>query len=165
MPDQLFAGLPGFNSQNRRFHGGGRHLGSRYPGYQRGFFSRGGCLRRKFSYKRLDGDTTDLKRTLALPVDRFLEFEGIVRGTYHAQLHNWIGGTMESAMTSSNAPEMVFHHAFLDKIWLQWQNKGEDFKNAYFLTSHDKLIPSKYYSWEWLDSNNLPGQVKVIYED
>ena len=125
----------------------------------------GGCLRRKFFYMRLDGDTKHLKKTLALPVDRFLEFEGIVRDTYHAQLHDWVGGTMYDPMTSSNAPEMVFHHAFLDKIWLQWQNKGEDYKNAYFLTSHDKLFPSKYYSWEWLDSNNLPGEVKVTYEN
>ena len=125
----------------------------------------GGCLRRKFYLFQLDGDAKDMKRTLALPFKRFFRFEEIVRDGYHAQLHNWIGGTMYDPFTASNAPEMVFHHAFLDKIWLQWQNKGEGYKNAYFLKTRDKLLPSKYYSWEWLDSSNLPGGVKVTYED
>ena len=125
----------------------------------------GGCLRRDFYPFKLDGNTKDLKRTLALPLERFSDFEEIVREEYHSQLHNWIGGTMQDPFTASNAPEMVFHHAFLDKIWLQWQNKGEDYKNVYFPTTRDKLLPSKYYSWEWLDSSNLPGGVKVTYED
>ena len=124
-----------------------------------------GCLRRNFSLVKLDGDTEDLKWTLALPSKRFLDFEEIVRFNYHVQLHSSIGGTMSDPITASNAPEMVLHHSFLDKIWLQWQNKGEDYKNAYFPISRDKLLPSKYYTWEWLDSSDLPGQVKVIYED
>lgn len=125
----------------------------------------GGCLRRNFYYVKLDGDAKHLKRTLALPLERFFEFEGIVRDTYHSQLHDWIGGTMYDPLTSSNAPEMVFHHAFLDKIWFQWQNKGEDYKNAYFPSLRYKLPQSKYHGWQWLDSSNLPGQVKVTYED
>ena len=125
----------------------------------------GGCLRRNFYFVKLDGDAEDLKRTLALPLESFFDFEETVRDDYHGLLHNWIGGTMTDPMTASNAPEMVLHHAFLDKIWLQWQNKGEDYKNAYFPTTHQKLPPSKYFCWEWLDSSNLPGGVKVTYED
>jgi len=71
----------------------------------------GGCLRRNFYFVKLDGDAEDLKRTSALPLERFSDFEEIVRDNYHGMLHNWIGGTMSDPITASNAPEMVLHHS------------------------------------------------------
>ena len=72
---------------------------------------------------------------------------------------------MLESTTSANAPEVVLHHSFLDKLWLQWQKKGKDYKYVYFSKSRRKLPQSEYYAWQWLDSNNLPDQVKVLYED
>jgi len=27
---------------------------------------------------------------------------------------------------AANAPELLLHHSFMDKLWNQWQNKGEE---------------------------------------
>ena len=124
----------------------------------------GGCLRRNFTYFRLTGDEQHMKRTLALPVEKFLEFEKTVRETYHNELHWYVGGTMFDT-SAANAPEVVPHHSFLDKIWHEWQKKGEDYKNVFFYNVRQKFPMLNYYGWQWLDSNNLPGRVKVMYED
>ena len=26
----------------------------------------------------------------------------------------------------ANAPQLLLHHSFVDKLWNQWQNKGEE---------------------------------------
>ena len=124
----------------------------------------GGCLTRNFSYISLTGNPEHLRRTLALPLEMFLEFEKIVRLIYHNDIHHVVGGTMY-ATTASNAPEVIPHHSFLDKIWHQWQKKGDDYKNVYFPSIPDKFPMLEYYGWQWLDSDNLPGGVKVTYED
>ena len=125
----------------------------------------GGCLKRVFSYECLTGSTHHVKRTLAQPVEEFFKFEETIRYVYHYEIHEFIGGTMLESTTSANAPEVVLHHSFLDKLWLQWQKKGSDYKYVYFSKSRRKLPQSEYYAWQWLDSNNLPDQVKVLYED
>lgn len=66
---------------------------------------------------------------------------------------------------ASNAPEVIPHHSFLDKIWHHWQRKGDDYKYVFYPSIPDKLPMLEYYGWQWLDSENLPGGVKVTYED
>ena len=127
--------------------------------------TRGGCLKRHFSYGSLTGNTEHVNRTLSLPLEDFFDFERTVRNIYHAEIHNFIGGTMLHWWSASNAPEMILHHSFLDKLWLQWQKKGEEYKNVYFPSLRLKLPGSNYHGWEWLDSNNMPGHVKVLYQD
>ncbi|XP_068696031.1 tyrosinase-like [Montipora foliosa] len=128
--------------------------------------SGGGCLQRNFSRIFFTGNAQHVKRTLALPLNDFLLFENIVRANYHRDVHDFIGGTMWSSSTSSNAPEVVFHHSFLDKIWLEWQKKGEDYKNVFYRTLPNYTMPgSNYFAWQWTDSSNLPGQVQVLYEE
>ena len=90
-----------------------------------------GCLTRYFWYESLTRDTKHVNRTLSLPLEDFFDFERIARDIYHAEVHDFIGGTMLTA-NSSNAPEVILHHSFLDKLWLQWQNRGEEYKNAFF---------------------------------
>ena len=126
--------------------------------------SGGGCLRRNFT-KSSFRDAEHVRKTLSLPLTDFFRFDQIVRDEYHAPTHDRIGCTMMHPHSSSNAPAMPLHHSFLDKIWYQWQKKGDDYKYAYFKSVTFKLPGSKYYGWEWMDSNNLPGDVKVLYTD
>ena len=128
--------------------------------------SGGGCLRRNFKHVALTGNTHHLRRTLSLPLKDFLQFEDTVRNIYHGDLHDLIRGTMWTSMTASNAPEMVLHHSFLDKLWAEWQKKGQEYIKAYYPHLPSKKMPgSNYSASQWIDSNNLPGHVKVIYED
>ena len=124
----------------------------------------GGCLKRNFSYVHLTGDEEHVRDTLALPLEEFLQFEYILREVYHNEIHWYVGGTMYTT-EAANAPEVVPHHSFLDKIWREWQKKGEQYKNVFFYDVPWKFPNSNYHGWQWLDSDNLPDQVKVTYED
>ena len=127
--------------------------------------SGGGCLKRNFTRRSFTGDSEHVKKTLSLPLKDFFQFEKIVRDYYHAQPHDWIGATMKSPHSAGNSPEMPLHHSFLDKLWYQWQKKGDEYINVYYRSVPFKLPGSKYYGWEWMDYRNLPGQVNVIYEE
>ncbi|HEX2206637.1 MAG TPA: tyrosinase family protein [Longimicrobium sp.] len=39
----------------------------------------------------------------------------------HAQVHNWVGGTMGRVPTSPDDPVFFLHHANIDRLWAQWQ--------------------------------------------
>jgi hypothetical protein len=45
----------------------------------------------------------------------------------HGQVHNWCNGTMSNIMVSPADPLFWMHHAFLDKLWSEWQvtNPGQ----------------------------------------
>ena len=122
------------------------------------------CLTRNFSYdKRLISTSEAVNRSLQLPLSQFSTFEEIVRTIFHSDIHDWIGGTMRTPR-ASNAPEILPHHAFIDMIWSKWQNKGQDFKTVYFRSVNRKLPLSENFPWQLLDNDNLPGGVKVLYE-
>ena len=127
--------------------------------------SGGGCLKRKFLKRSIKYDVQHVNRTLSLPLEDFENFEGTIRVTYHNEPHSVIGGTMVDPLVTANAPEMLLHHSFVDKLWYEWQKRGDEYKNAYFPRVPFKLHGSNYYVWEWIRSSNLPGQVKVLYEE
>ena len=127
--------------------------------------SGGGCLKRKFLKRSIEYDVQHVNRTLSLPLEDFENFEETIRVTYHNEPHNVIGGTMVDPLVTANAPEMLLHHSFVDKLWYEWQKRGDEYKNAYFPRVPFKLHGSNYYVWEWINSSNLPGQVKVLYEE
>ena len=127
--------------------------------------SGGGCLTRNFLKRSLVHDTENVNKTLSLPLEKFNEFEETLRSDYHIEPHFVFGGTMNNPLISANSPELLLHHAFLDKLWYEWQTKGNEYKNVYFLSVALKFHGSKYYCWEWIDSSNLPGEVKVVYEE
>ena len=124
----------------------------------------GGCLKRRFNYSMTLPNRKILLDNLSDPVPEFLKFEQFLRFGAHATPHIAIGGTMFTN-TSSNAPEFIVLHSFIDKIWTTWQNKGEDYKFTFFEKSKLKMPFSSTYGWQWLNNDNLPGGIKIRYKD
>ena len=67
---------------------------------------------------------------------------------------------------SANAPEFLLHHAFTDKIWTDWQKKGNRYKNAY-TEGTIKLngISPRLRPQNLLDQFKQPEEVCVVYDD
>ena len=118
------------------------------------------CLARNFGQVPNDEDVREL---LSIPVSNFTEFEVELRNVLHFQVHKGIGGTMFT-FNSAAAPEFFLHHGMVDKIWDDWQKKGEDYKNVFFPTVHQLLPCSKSRPAQLIDLNNQPGGVRVKYE-
>ena len=66
---------------------------------------------------------------------------------------------------AANAPEFFLHHAFLDFIWIRWQNKSPGCKRAYFGEKALQLIDSPFWTSDFVDSFNQGECVKVRYDD
>lgn len=123
-----------------------------------------GCLSRVFDNRiRLPGEWY-VKNLNKLQWDEFNDFEEAVSDGMHNDLHNAIGGTM-SEDASSVAPEFWLHHAFLDKIWSNWQDRGPRYKFAYYMNIKRRLPGSAHFGWEFMDLQNQPHCVKVLYEE
>lgn len=60
----------------------------------------------------------------------FATFAKTFEATPHAAPHLNIGGDM-STMHSPNDPLFYLHHAYCDKLWTSFQNKGPSFKNDF----------------------------------
>ncbi|XP_078343817.1 tyrosinase-like [Oculina patagonica] len=122
----------------------------------------GDCLRRRFNYSVTLPNRKEVLEALSYTASKFSSFEHFVRFK-HVALHNAVRGSMFHS-ASSNAPEFIFLHNFVDKIWTTWQKKGNDYKFAYFSKSKVKLpFSSSQYGWQWLDNDNLPGEIKIRY--
>ncbi|AOW20093.1 tyrosinase family protein [Urechidicola croceus] len=52
------------------------------------------------------------------------------RGRAHAGVHRWIGGVMPTS-ASSRDPVFYLHHAFVDKLWHDWQLNPANEPSAY----------------------------------
>ena len=67
---------------------------------------------------------------------------------------------------SANAPEFLLHHAFTDKIWTDWQKKGNRYKNAY-TEGTIKLngISPRLRPQNLVDQFKQPEEVCVVYDD
>ena len=88
--------------------------------------SGGGCLKRDFTKVSLrynSKQVNKLQHVIAAPG----RFQEIICLDYKAccMPHFAIGGTIKDKITA-NAPELLLHHSFVDKLWNQWQNKGEE---------------------------------------
>ena len=127
--------------------------------------SGGGCLKRNFAKYIVLGDSEAVKMTLSMPVGFFNVFEWILREKFHNDFHDAVKGTMANHVTASNAPEFWLHHSFLDKLWHDWQSKGVQYKYHYNYLSNCKMPLTRYYSWQLLDSENLPEGIGVIYDN
>ena len=81
------------------------------------------------------------------------------------------------AHNSANAPEFFLHHAFIDKIWADWQEKSTSHMFVYFDNLRDDLrmqeaefhprdyIDTLYMPHPDIDSSEDEGRVCVVYQD
>lgn len=122
------------------------------------------CLSREFDRKMfLPGEwyVNDLNK---IPWNQFNKFESGVRDYMHNDLHNAVGGTM-SEDSSALAPEFWCHHAFLDKIWSNWQDHGPKYKFIYFKKINKRLPGGAHFGWEFMDLQHQPHCIQVLYDE
>lgn len=122
----------------------------------------GGCLKRKFNLScslPSQEDSTNL-----LKVDQFCIFENTIRETFHSSLHDCVGKHMIHHTTASFTPEFWLHHGFIDKLWTDWQEKVVANKFQYYTNIIFTMPGSERFPWEYLDVDELPGGVKVLYQ-
>ena len=73
------------------------------------------------------------------------------------------GATMCDSEAAS-APEIFLHHAFIDKIWYDWEKKSSAHKNAFFPTVKENIPETIMRPAELIDLSNKPGHVSIAYE-
>ncbi|ORY04901.1 Di-copper centre-containing protein [Basidiobolus meristosporus CBS 931.73] len=80
------------------------------------------CLSRKFNLQGKIGTfySSDVIMNVANSSRTYADFRGQLESPIHGVVHMGIGGDM-TAMTSPNDPLFWLHHAFIDKIWADWQ--------------------------------------------
>ena len=66
---------------------------------------------------------------------------------------------------SAVAPEFWCHHAFLDKIWSNWQDRGPKYKFAYYRSINTTLPGGTHFGREFMDLRYQPQCVRVLYEE
>ena len=118
-----------------------------------------GYLMRKFNGNQ--PEEIDVIRVLDM--DNFTEFELALRGVMHNHVQCGIGATMYDS-EAALAPEFFLHHAFIDKIWDDWQSKRSAHKNAFFPTVKENMPETKLRPAELIDLSNQPGHVSFAYE-
>ncbi|KAL1925844.1 uncharacterized protein VTP21DRAFT_727 [Calcarisporiella thermophila] len=66
----------------------------------------------------------------------FEEFRRAIEGHPHAGIHIGVGGDLNT-LASPNDPLFYMHHAFVDKIWADWQKRDPQFVYQYGGTNKD----------------------------
>ena len=119
------------------------------------------CLAREFGNLPTEADLQDV---LTIPAYNFPYFEVTLRNFLHFNAHKGVGGTMFT-LNAAAAPEFFLVHAFVDKIWDDWQKKSCAHKYA-FLYTVDEGLPSSSGTmpYEVVDLSSLPGGVQVKYK-
>ncbi|KAJ9051828.1 hypothetical protein DSO57_1001075 [Entomophthora muscae] len=84
------------------------------------------------SFNVIDRNYLDLT-----PIAKFAE---AIEGVPHATVHNNIGGEF-SGHASPGDPLFYSHHAFVDKLWFDWQNRHKPNYNDYHTDASQKLVP------------------------
>ena len=117
------------------------------------------CLMRSFN----GNPPEEIDVMTVLNMNDFTEFELTLRVELHDNVHCQIGATMCSREAAS-APEFFLHHAFIDKIWDDWQKKSSAHKDAYFPTVEEDMPQTNLRPAQLIDLSNQPGGVRVEYE-
>jgi hypothetical protein len=85
------------------------------------------CLVRNYSPKHFSSfyDTKTMVKLISRK-GSFEEFSDLIEGAPHGAAHIMIGGKNGdfSGMMSPNDPFFWLHHAYIDKLWVDWQNSS-----------------------------------------
>ncbi|KAL1923871.1 uncharacterized protein VTP21DRAFT_6906 [Calcarisporiella thermophila] len=87
------------------------------------------CLRRNINLQDNVVDTVALQNII-LTSDRYDTLRRALEGNPHSGIHVGIGGDMFT-MASPNDPLFYMHHAFIDKLWADWQKRNPRLANQY----------------------------------
>ena len=72
------------------------------------------------------------------------------------------GGTL-CTTDSANAPSFFLHHAFIDKLWWDAQQKNKEFYEGIFKNQTENMVASPYRPNHFLNLNQQPGYIHVDY--
>ena len=122
----------------------------------------GGCLKRNFN-NSCNPPNADYAQNLVIQ-ENFTVFEKTIREIFHSKFHDCVGESMYCFMTAAYTPEFWLHHGFIDKLWAEWQKKKGN-KFDYYPEISFIMPGSDRFPWEYLDVDQLPGDVRVLYED
>ena len=98
------------------------------------------------------------------------EFEKTLRLVLHAPVHCAIGAwSTMCGKSSAYAPEFFLHHGFVDKLWWDWQSKGDEYMyHKFFNDQTEQMIGTDYYPREFLNLHKMPagdaGDVCAAYK-
>ena len=124
----------------------------------------GRCLQRNFiPTPGVVPNVVAVAQTLAKNLTNFFDFELMLRVNLHDVVHFAIGAVMIGE-NSAVAPEFFPVHSFVDKIWDEWQAKGNLYRfHESYLAQNYTMPGTKLMSVEFLSNEALPECVKVKY--
>jgi hypothetical protein len=84
-----------------------------------------GCLKREFGLRDFSSPEV-LALFVASSQGNYEEYRSRMETTYHASVHVFVGGTMLNSFASPNDVVFFLHHAFVDKLYADWQNTNAE---------------------------------------
>ena len=77
------------------------------------------------------------------------------------------------SVAAANAPEFFLHHAFIDKIWANWQEYSVEHMNVHFSNVATRMRGTRYRPRDFMNTSSLPNirrpgprrRTCVLYED
>src|SRR5690606_33299428 len=81
------------------------------------------CLQRHIN-NELSWAANQKEVDICLSMPRFTSFWACVEHRPHTGGHFGVGGEMANAVSSPGDPLFYLHHAYIDRIWWQWQQKN-----------------------------------------
>ncbi|KAL1916639.1 uncharacterized protein VTP21DRAFT_5343 [Calcarisporiella thermophila] len=109
------------------------------------------CLQRSLeNLKGYVADPTTIQH-IVYSNNRYQDFHPAIEGNPHAGIHNGVGGDM-ATMAGPNDPIFYMHHAYIDKIWADWQKRDPLYVYQYGGTNKDG---SRVYISDYLKPFNI----------
>lgn len=124
----------------------------------------GGCLQRNFiPTPGVIPNIVAVAQVLAKKLTDFFDFELMLRVSLHDVVHFAVGAIMIGE-SSATAPEFFPIHSYVDKIWDEWQAKGNLYRfHESYLAQNFTMPGTSVMSVDLLHNGNLPECVKVKY--
>ena len=123
----------------------------------------GFCLKRNFNYSCNLENAQEAENLVNKA--NFTVFLDTVFNGFHQRFHQCVGETLAYFKTAPYSPEFWLLHSFLDKLWVDWQKNNENNKFAFYPSVNYFMYGTEHYPWEYIDADQLPGDVHVLYEE